>query len=43
MIQDVEYTNEFGEWWNSLTDNEQNNITAVVELLREYGPHLRFP
>ena len=43
MAQEVEYTNEFGDWWSSLSDNEQNDITAVVELLMEYGPHLRFP
>lgn len=43
MTQEVEFTNEFGDWWSSLSDNEQNDITAVVELLMEYGPHLSFP
>ncbi|MCY3703466.1 MAG: type II toxin-antitoxin system RelE/ParE family toxin [Rhodospirillales bacterium] len=43
MTQEVEFTNEFGDWWGSLSDNEQNDITAVVELLMEYGPHLPFP
>jgi hypothetical protein len=40
---DVEYTDEFGEWWNSLTDTEQDDFTAVVALLMEHGPQLPFP
>lgn len=43
MTREVEYTNEFGDWWASLSDDEQNDTTAVVELLMEHGPHLRFP
>ncbi len=43
MTAEVEYTDEFGDWWAGLSDDEQNDITAVVELLMEYGPHLRFP
>jgi len=43
MTHEVEYTNEFGDWWASLSDDEQNDTTAVVELLMEHGPHLRFP
>ena len=43
MIWDVEYTNEFGDWWAGLAEGEPEDITVVVELLAEYGPQLRFP
>ena len=43
MPWDVEYTNEFGDWWAGLGEGEQEDITAVVELLAEHGPGLRFP
>ena len=39
----VEYTNEFGEWWAGLSEAEQEDIAAIVELLAEHGPGLRFP
>lgn len=39
----VEYTNEFGEWWNRLTEVQQDNVAAMVELLAEHGPGLPFP
>jgi len=39
----VEYTNEFGEWWSTLTGGEQEDISAVGELLMEKGPNLPFP
>ena len=40
---DVEYTDEFEDWWNQLTDAEQESIEASVELLEVCGPNLRFP
>ena len=40
---EVEYTDEFGEWWETLTEAEQISIAANVELLEKTGPHLRFP
>ena len=43
MRWNVEYTNEFGEWWSTLTDAEQEDISAVGELLKEKGPNLPFP
>lgn len=44
MIQawDVEYTNEFGIWWDSLLESEQIEVAAYVELLEKCGPNLRF-
>ena len=43
MIWKVEYTDEFGDWWKDLSEGQQNDTTAVVELLEEDGPSLRFP
>ena len=43
MTWEVEYTDEFGNWWNGLTENQQDDIAAVGELLMEHGPNLRFP
>ncbi len=43
MSWDVEYTNEFHEWWETLTENEQDDVVAVVELLEEQGTNLSFP
>ncbi|MGB6063380.1 MAG: type II toxin-antitoxin system RelE/ParE family toxin [Desulfomonilaceae bacterium] len=40
---EVEYTDEFGEWWEGLTEEEQESVDAGVELLEEYGPSLSFP
>lgn len=43
MVCDIEYTDEFEIWWNSLSVREQDNIAAAVMLLEEYGPTLPFP
>jgi hypothetical protein len=43
MVWDVEYTNEFGDWWDSLSDKEQNDTVAVINLLAERGANLLFP
>ena len=43
MIWDVEYTDEFGDWWAELTEFQQEDVTAVVELLGDHGPRLPFP
>lgn len=43
MTWEVEYTDEFGEWWEALTEAEQESVDAGVELLEEYGPNLAFP
>ena len=32
MVWDIEYTNEFGEWWARLAQNDQEEIVAKVEL-----------
>jgi hypothetical protein len=40
---EVEYTDEFGEWWDSLTVGQQAKLRSSVLLLREFGPALEFP
>jgi len=40
MEWDVEYTDEFGKWWSSLSEAEQEDVAAVVE---QKGPQLPFP
>ena len=35
MIWDVEYTDNFEEWWNCLDELEQIDIAAVVGLYHE--------
>jgi hypothetical protein len=40
---DIEYTDEFGTWWDTLDDAEQASVAACVGLLEERGPHLGYP
>jgi hypothetical protein len=43
MEWEAEYTGEFEEWWKTLTEGEQEDVSAVVGLLEEKGPFLPFP
>jgi hypothetical protein len=43
MEWEVEYTDEFGDWWDTLSEEEQESVTAYVELLERRGPQLPFP
>ena len=40
---EVEYTDEFESWWNTLSEDEQVEISAKVELLEGHGPTLPRP
>lgn len=40
MSWEVEFTDEFGRWWEGLTEDEQDSIDVTVRLLEEMGPHL---
>jgi hypothetical protein len=40
---EVELTDEFERWWQSLTPDEQESLAASVELLRQVGPQLARP
>jgi hypothetical protein len=39
----IEFTDEFGAWWNLLSEDEQESVAASVELLRQLGPNLPRP
>jgi hypothetical protein len=43
MSWEVEYSDEFGEWWVRLAEAEQESVAASVGLLELKGPHLPFP
>lgn len=43
MSCEVEFTDEFENWWNSLDADEQVSVATVVGLLETYGTQLRFP
>lgn len=40
---EVEYTDEFEQWWNSLDEDEQESIAHDMEILRSVGPGLGRP
>jgi len=43
MAWEVEYTGEFGEWWERLTEQEQGDVAAYVGELERRGPMLPYP
>jgi hypothetical protein len=43
MAWEVEFTNEFLEWHDTLSAKQQQSVQAAVERLRELGPALRRP
>lgn len=43
MAWEVEYTDEFGGWWDTLGEEAQNKVAAGVDLLQRHGPSLGFP
>jgi len=43
MAWTVEYSDEFGRWWEDLNEEEQEDIAAYVGLLEQRGPHLDYP
>ncbi len=40
---EIEYTDEFGQWWETLTSKEQESLDASIRLLEQLGPHLARP
>lgn len=40
---EVEYTDEFEIWWETLTEGEQIDVAACVSLLEGHGPNLKYP
>ena len=43
MVWDVEYTDEFLDWWNGISDREQDGVERSVERLIQAGTGLGFP
>lgn len=43
MAWEVEFTSEFGRWWETLTEDQQDDVAHSVGLLAELGPTLGFP
>jgi hypothetical protein len=43
MSWEVEYTDEFGEWFDGLGEEAQEDVTLAVEKLEERGPALPRP
>lgn len=43
MVWEVEFTDEFEDWWGSLSVVEQESVDAAVRLLEKMGPSLSFP
>lgn len=43
MSWDVENTDEFAAWWDELSESQQEDVEAIVELLMARGPGLPFP
>lgn len=39
----VEYTDEFGSWWDTISTHDRRAVDASVMLLEAYGPSLPFP
>ena len=40
---EVEFTDEFHSWWNSLSEAVQDDVALSVRHLMEFGPALGFP
>ncbi|MET3105860.1 hypothetical protein AAKU67_000165 [Oxalobacteraceae bacterium GrIS 2.11] len=42
-VWSVEFNDEFEEWWDLLTESEQESVAASVRLLELLGTNLKFP
>lgn len=43
MAWEVEYTDEFGEWWDALDPRARRSIEFAIRLLEAEGPRLGYP
>jgi hypothetical protein len=43
MAWEIEFTDEFGDWWNGLNEREQRSVARYVSLLEAWGPELSRP
>jgi len=42
-VWEIEFTDQFGEWWEGVGEEEQDLLDAAVEKLEIYGPALGRP
>jgi hypothetical protein len=42
-VFEIEYTDEFETWWDTLTIEQQEAISARIDLLAQRGPALKRP
>jgi hypothetical protein len=40
---EVEFTDEFGQWWRTLTERQQDGVAKSVGMLADLGPALDYP
>lgn len=43
MRWEVEYTEEFEDWWDRISEDDQERVQAAVEILESAGPALGRP
>ena len=43
MAWEIFYSEPFEEWWDGLSEGQQDALTARIELLKERGPNLGRP
>lgn len=43
MVCEIEYTDEFFAWWETLTQRDERAVSTAVEMLAEAGPALGRP
>ena len=43
MSWEIEYTDQFGDWWGTLDDDAQEDVDIMVHVLAERGPALTRP
>lgn len=43
MTWEVEFTDEFFQWWDALTVDQQEDVAHGVDLLQQLGPTLGHP
>jgi hypothetical protein len=43
IMWEVEFTDEFEAWWDTLDAGDQGAVDAGVRLLEQEGPNLKFP
>lgn len=43
VVWNIEFTDEFGQWWDTLDIVEQKRVTTLIVMLQREGPKARRP